>query len=92
MGTYRNVPGGSTAPAEITGLQVALQQRSKKERAELAVAIEAGRTQLVALTDTQLARICGVSAQYVHQVRLARIAARVRRLRLADTPVQLAAE
>jgi hypothetical protein len=92
MHTYRNQSGGSIVPAEITGLELALQRRSKKERAQLAVAIEAGRTRLVGLTDTQLARVCGVSAQYIHQMRLALIAARARRSQHAHNVVQLAAE
>jgi hypothetical protein len=94
MRTYRNGSDGSTVPTEITGLQVALQPRSKRQRAELSVAIEGGMTKLVRLTDTQLARIVGVSAQYIHQVRLETVIARARaqRLQLADTPVQLAAE
>jgi hypothetical protein len=92
MHTYLTKLGGSTAPAQITGLELALQRRSKKELAELAVEIEAGRTRLVRLTDTQLARVCGVSAQYIHQVRLALIAARARRSQHGHNVVQLAAE
>jgi hypothetical protein len=92
MRTYRNGPGRSTTPAEITGLQVALQRRSKKERAELAAAILRGETKLTKLTDGQVADICGVSAQYVDQVRAASAADYIRRLQPTRTVIQLAAE
>jgi hypothetical protein len=80
MNTYRNGSGGSTIPAEISGLQVTLQRRTKKERAKLAAAIQRGETRLGSLTQVQIARICGVSAQYVHRVQP------------ANTITQLAAE
>jgi hypothetical protein len=92
MATYRNGSGGSTVPKEITGLQVALQPRSKKERAKLAAAIQRGETTLTKLTDGQIARICGVTPQYVYQARVASADAYLQRLQLAHAAVQLAAE
>jgi hypothetical protein len=93
MGTYRNGSGGSTVPKEITGLQAVKQRRSKLERAELATAIIRHETKLTKLTDSQIAAICGVSVQYVYQVRLASADAYLRRLQLARAGViQLAAE
>ena len=81
MSTYRNGSGRSTIPTEISGLRAVLQRRSKKERAELVAAIVRGQTHLTRLTTVQAARLCGVSAPYVHQVQR------------ANTPVvQLAAE
>jgi hypothetical protein len=78
---YPTKSSGSSIPAKISGLQAVLQRRSKKERAELANAILRGETELGQLTNVQVARICGVSAQYVHHVQR------------ANTPVvQLAAE
>jgi hypothetical protein len=70
MAKYCNGLGGSTIPAEISGLQVVRQRRTKKQRAALAASIGRGETKLGALTQVQLARICGVSAQYVHRVQL----------------------
>jgi hypothetical protein len=70
MTKYRNESGNSTAPAEISGIQVVRQQRTKKQRAALAAAIGRGETRLGQLTCTQIAHICGVSAQYVHRVQL----------------------
>ena len=92
MRTYRNGSGGSSIPREITGLQAVRQQRTTRERAELAVAIMRGETRLTKLTDSQVAAICGVSAQYVYQVRLASADVYLQRLRFAHTAVQLAAE
>jgi hypothetical protein len=81
MTRYRNGSGGAIAPPEITGLQVALQRRSKLQRAELAASIKRGDTRLGPLTLVQLARIVGVSSQYVHRVQ-----------RSAPPVIQLAAE
>jgi hypothetical protein len=92
MHNYRNGSGDSTIPTEVTGLQVALQWRSKKERAQLAAAIQRGETKLTKLTDGQIARICGVTPQYVYQARVASVDAYLRRLQIARTAVQLAAE
>jgi hypothetical protein len=80
MNNYRNGPRRSTIPAEISGLQVVQQKRTKKQRAELAAAIGSGRTRLGKLTLVQLARVCGVSSQYVHRVQR------------TNTIVQMAAE
>jgi hypothetical protein len=80
MNNYRNAPRGSTIPAEISGLQAVQQKRTKKQRAELAAAIGSGRTRLGKLTQVQIARLCGVSSQYVHRVQR------------ANTIVQMAAE
>jgi hypothetical protein len=78
---YPTKSNGSTIPRKISGLRATLQRRSKRERAELAAAILRGETELGQLTNVQVARICGVSAQYVHHVQR------------ANTPViQLAAE
>ena len=82
MTKYSNGSRGSSIPPKISGLRATLQRRTKKERAELAAAILRGETELGRLTHVQVARICGVSAQYVHAVQR------------ANTPVvvQLAAE
>jgi len=92
MRTYRNGSGGSSIPREITGLQAVRQQRTTRERAELAAAIQRGETRLTKLTRGQIADICGVSVQYTYQVRLASADAYLRRLQFAHTAVQLAAE
>jgi hypothetical protein len=68
MTKYSNGSRGSTIPTQISGLQVALQRRSKRERAELAASIARGQTHLKRPTTVQAARLCGVSAPYVHQV------------------------
>jgi hypothetical protein len=70
MYNYRNGPRGSTIPAEISGLQVVRQRRTKKQRAALAASIQRGETKLGSLTQVQIARLCGVSAQYVHRVQV----------------------
>ena len=82
MSKYTNGSRGSSIPPKISDLRAVLQRRSKKERAELAAAILRGEVELGQLTNVQVARICGVSAQYVHQVQR------------ANTPVivQIAAE
>jgi hypothetical protein len=80
MSNYRNGPRRSTIPAEISGLQVTLQRRSKRERAALAASIRGGEARLGKLTQAQAARLCGVSASYVQQVQR------------ANTIVQTAAE
>jgi hypothetical protein len=79
---YPTKSNGSSIPRKISGLRATLQRRSKRERAELAAAILRGETELGKLTHVQVARICGVSAQYVHAVQR------------ANTPVivQIAAE
>jgi hypothetical protein len=71
MSKYLNGSRGSTIPPKISGLRATLQRRSKRERAELAAAILRGETELGRLTHVQVARICGVSAQYVHAVQRA---------------------
>ena len=81
MRKYRAGADSATPPTEISGIQVVRQRRTKKQRAALAASIERGETRLGSLTQTQIAHICGVSAQYVHAVQR------------ANTPVvQLAAE
>jgi hypothetical protein len=91
MHNYRNGSGDSTIPTEVTGLQVALQWRSKKERARLAAAIQRGETKLIKLTDAQIAAVCGISPAYVYQIRNASADAYLRRLQLAHAAAQLAA-
>jgi hypothetical protein len=81
MSKYTNGSGRSTTPTEISGIAVTRQKRTKKQRAALAASIERGETRLKSLTQAQIARICGVSAAYVHQMQLA-----------DRPPVQLAAE
>ena len=71
MTKYCNGSRGSSIPPKISGLRATLQRRSKRERAELAAAILRGETELGRLTHVQVARICGVSAQYVHAVQRA---------------------
>ena len=71
MSKYLNGSRGSTIPPKISGLRATLQRRSKKERAELAAAILRGEVELGQLTNVQVARICGVSPQYVHAVQRA---------------------
>jgi hypothetical protein len=56
-------------PKQITGLQLALERRTKKQKAVLARAIENGETELTDLTQVQIARLCGISAPYINQVR-----------------------
>ena len=68
---YPTKSSGSSIPAEISGLHVALQRRSKRQRAELAASIARGQTHLKRPTTVQAARLCGVSAPYVHQVQRA---------------------
>jgi hypothetical protein len=80
MAKYSNGSTGST-PSIITGIEVTRQKRTKKERAKLAASIISGRTALGSLTQAQVARICGVSAAYVHAQRTQH-----------RVPVQLAAE
>ena len=70
MSKYTNGSGRSTTPTEISGIAVTRQKRTKKQRAALAASIERGETRLGSLTQTQIAHICGVSAQYVHRVQL----------------------
>jgi hypothetical protein len=67
MPRYRNGTGSSTAPAQITGLEVALQRRSRLQRAELGASIKRGDTRLGSLTVVQISRIVGVSSQYIHR-------------------------
>ena len=69
MSTYRNGSGNSTAPAEISGIRVTRQKRTKGQRAALAVAIQDGDTKLVRLTQAQISKVCGVSQSYVCQMR-----------------------
>jgi hypothetical protein len=66
--TYRARRNGAS-PAEISGLQIVQQRRSKKERARLAVSIYTDETKLQRLTLVQLSRLVGVSAQYVGRIR-----------------------
>jgi hypothetical protein len=68
MAKYRNGSGSSTIPMEISGLQVALQKRSKRQSAELLNATWSGRTKLGVLTKVQLGRIYDVSPQYAHKI------------------------
>jgi hypothetical protein len=91
MPKYRVSADSATPPREITGLQIAMQPRSTRERVALAVAIARGETVLVKLTDTQIARLCDVSPQYLNQVRTATAVDYIRRQR-AHNVVQLAAE
>jgi hypothetical protein len=56
-------------PKQITGLQLALERRTKRERALLAYAIAHGETELKDLTQVQIARLCGISAPYINHVR-----------------------
>jgi hypothetical protein len=70
MRKYRAGADSATPPTEISGIQVVRQRRTKKQRAALAASIERGETRLGSLTQTQIAHICGVSAQYVHRVQL----------------------
>jgi hypothetical protein len=60
----------SATPKRITGLQLALERRTKKQRAVLAAAIERGETELTHLTQAQISKLCGISATYVHQQQL----------------------
>jgi hypothetical protein len=92
MHTYRNGTCNSTFPRQISGLQIATQPRSTRERAELAAAIGLGETKLVGLTYAQIAAICGVSAPYVCRVRLARACAELRRYQLARAAAEAAVE
>ena len=73
MTKYCNGSRGSSIPPKISGLKAVLQRRSKRERAELAAAILRGEVELGQLTNVQVARICGVSPQYVHQVQRASV-------------------
>jgi hypothetical protein len=57
----------SATPKRITGLQLALERRTKKQKAVLAAAIESGETELTHLTQAQISKLCGISATYVHQ-------------------------
>jgi hypothetical protein len=68
MSKYRTRFINSTPPAEISGLQVVLQRRTKKQRAQLALAIERGETRLTSLTERQIAAICNVSTTYIHKL------------------------
>jgi hypothetical protein len=69
MHRYRNGSGNSTAPAEISGIRVTRQKRTKRQRAALAVAIQDGDTKLTRLTQAQISKVCGVSQSYVCQMR-----------------------
>jgi hypothetical protein len=92
MRTYHRHNRPATAPAEITGLQVARQPRSREERARLATAIARRETKLTSLTYGQIASICGISPQDLYQARVASAADYLRRRQLARATIQLAAE
>jgi hypothetical protein len=65
---YRNSRDGAI-PSKITGNYLAHRHLSKGQRAVVAAAGMDRRTEFVELTQTQIARLCGVSVSYARKMR-----------------------
>jgi hypothetical protein len=66
---YPSAVRGATPPAKISGNALARKHLSKRERAQIAAAIMDGTTQVEALNQGQIARLCQVSVGYARLMR-----------------------
>jgi hypothetical protein len=65
---YTRPRRNSIPPKNISGLQITRQRRSKLERARLGASVKRKDTELGALTDVQLAKILGISPQFLGKI------------------------
>jgi hypothetical protein len=61
----------SAIPLRVTGNYLAHRRLSKRQRAIIAASAMDGRTEFVEMTQTQIARHCGVSLAYARLLRRA---------------------